>query len=437
MGPCLLPLLIVATSTVETSSVSDAERAALEAEFGAALAGEENATPPPTAGASATPLANVRLIDLALDLLAAAGTSSAKEPDLRALEGGGHDPKNRGFTIQNVELTFSGIVDPYFRGDANIVLQIDPEGETTIELEEIYLTTLSLPGNLQLKAGHFFTAFGRLNPTHPHTWDFADQPVVNSRFMGPDGLRVPGLQLSWLTPLPFFLEVTLGAQNSNGETAVSFRNVPGETIAGRTLIDREVNGAEDFLYLAHAKVSFDLGEETTVVFGLSGLFGPNATADDTETLIGGTDLYLKWKPLSNDHGWPFFALQAEGMVRKYGAAEVLDESVGTELAPRQNLLDYGLYAQTAWGFLRPFVLALRYDFARGEPTEFLGYSSAEDPLRDRRHRATVALTYYPSEFSKLRIQYEYDNSSFLPGGDAHSVYVQAEIIFGAHGAHKF
>ena len=61
----------------------------------------------------------------------------------------------------------------------------------------------------------------------------------------------------------------------------------------------------------------------------------------------------------------------------------------------------------------------------------------DDSLRDRRERASVNLTYYPSEFSKVRIQYNYDRSPFLSHGDAHSVYTQFEILFGAHGAHKF
>ena len=66
------------------------------------------------------------------------------------------------------------------------------------------------------------------------------------------------------------------------------------------------------------------------------------------------------------------------------------------------------------------------------------YRSAADPLRDRRRRGSVALTYYPSEFSKIRLQYAYDKSDFLvKEEDAHSVYLQFEILFGAHGAHQF
>src|SRR5262245_2641403 len=109
---------LVLTSTVQSSSTTR-DRRALEAEFASALAAETPATPE-AAASTASSRPTLRLIDVALDLLAVGGTSSAFEPELRQLEGGGHDPKNRGFTLQNVELTLSGIVDPYVRGDANI-----------------------------------------------------------------------------------------------------------------------------------------------------------------------------------------------------------------------------------------------------------------------------------------------------------------------------
>jgi hypothetical protein len=414
------------------------EQKALEAEFQAALASEAKDSTPPTAPAARSG-ATLSLLDLSFDLLGVGGSSSASEPELRDLEGGGHDPKNRGFTIQNVELTYAGVVDPYLRGDANVVLQIDPTGTSTVELEEAYLTTLDLPFHLQIKAGQFFGAFGRLNPTHPHTWDFVDAPVVNSRLLGGDGFRNPGAQVSWLTPLPFFAELVASAHNAQGETAASFRSTPGEQIAGRTLIDRRVRHLSDLVYLLRLRTSFDLGDEITIVPGISTLFGPNATAPDTSTQIYGADLYLKWKPLSNDHGWPYVAWQSEGIVRRYQAAAVLDE--GSVAARRQTLTDWGAYSQLIWGFARPWNLGARYDFARGQHAAFSvagdTYDTASDPLRDRRHRISAMLTYYPSEFSKLRLQYNFDHAQFLPQRDAHSVYVQAEILFGAHGAHKF
>ncbi len=161
-------------------------------------------------------------INLSLDALVAAGASTAT--DIDRLELGGHDPKQRGFTVQNLETVFEGAVDPYFRGQADLIMQIDPHGDTTVEAEEAYLQSMSLPWNLQLKAGQFFTDFGRLNPTHPHTWDFVDVPLPNGRFFGEDGLRNPGARLSWLAPTPFCSELFLAVQNSQGETAYNFRS---------------------------------------------------------------------------------------------------------------------------------------------------------------------------------------------------------------------
>jgi hypothetical protein len=87
------------------------------------------------------------------------------------LQQGGHDPTENGFNLQALEMAVSADVDPYFKFNSNIVF-----GTDGVELEEAYATTLSLPASLQVRAGQFLTRFGRINPTHPHAWDFWDQP---------------------------------------------------------------------------------------------------------------------------------------------------------------------------------------------------------------------------------------------------------------------
>ena len=42
------------------------------------------------------------------------------------------------------------------------------------------------------------------------------------------------------------------------------------------------------------------------------------------------------------------------------------------------------------------------------------------------------LTYYPSEFSKIRLQYNYDHRDLV--GDDHSVWMQFEFLLGSHAA---
>jgi len=135
----------------------------------------ESAATPAAPSASWSPAMPIRVgagqnyLNLSFDGLFAAGSSTAR--DVERLQPGAHDPKQRGFTVQNLEPTFEGKVDPYFRGQATLSMQITPQGETTIEAEEAYAETMDLPANLQIKGGMFFTEFGRINSTHAHTWN--------------------------------------------------------------------------------------------------------------------------------------------------------------------------------------------------------------------------------------------------------------------------
>ena len=180
-------------------------------------------------------------MNISLDAMFALAYSSAS--DLDHVEVGDHDPQQRGFNARNLELAFDGAVDPYFQGFANIVFKLDNDNETEVEVEEAFLQTTSLPFNLQVKAGQFFAAFGRINPTHPHVWDFADAPLILGRILGPDGLRGVGAQLSWTMPTPWYSQVLMGVQNGRGGTAFSFRN-PGDNgiFFDRQTTDREIRG---------------------------------------------------------------------------------------------------------------------------------------------------------------------------------------------------
>lgn len=134
---------------------------------------------------------------------------------------------------------------------------------------------MSLPANLQLRAGQIFTEFGRHNPTHLHAWSFVDAPLVNGSFFGGDGLRNPGARLSWLMPTPFYSELLFSVQNSQGETASSFRSAGhahgGEEEEGVPFAyrhpdnDRGVKHLDDLLFSPRYAVSFDLTESQVLL----------------------------------------------------------------------------------------------------------------------------------------------------------------------------
>lgn len=391
-------------------------------------------------------------MNISFDGLFAAGGSTANDID-GGTQLGGHDPKQRGFTVQNLELTFDGKVDPYFRGQANIVMQIDPAGETIVEAEEAYLETMSLPWNLQVKAGQFFTEFGRLNPTHPHAWSFVDQPLVNGRFFGEDGLRNPGARISWLMPTPFYSELFFTVQNSQGDTAHSFRSHEDEVFLGRLNSQGRVKNFADMLFVPRYAASFDLTDNQTLVAGASAAFGPNGSGNNTDTQIYGMDLYWKWKPANARGGFPFVSWQTEAMLRRYqvGAfsnagddgdnSGVIDNGE-TDLfgdglihnVPRETLTDWGLYSQVSWGFRKGWVAALRGDYLTSRTADY-EKMFGRDPDRATRWRISPNLTWYPSEFSKIRLQYNYDDRNGI--GVDHSIWLQFEFLLGAHASHKF
>jgi len=384
----------------------------------------------------------LRLLDLSLDALVAAGISTEDDKSLQTLQGGGHDPRKRGFTVQNIELSMTGAVDPYLTGEAHLVFFLDPlSGETEVELEEAFLTTTSLPYGLQLEAGHFFTEFGRLNPRHPHQWHWQDQAVINTRLFGPDGMRGPGFRLGWLMPLPWFSELHVGVQNANGETMASF--LAGEEffeerpIGNRPFVHRGVKDLKDLVYLVRLDSSWDVTDVLTAKLGLSGLYGPNATGPNGETFIYGADLVVKWRPGTSQRGWPFLLWESEIMKRDYRAAAFLDDSDPADVVDlaATTLRDWGVYTQVLYGFHPGWAAGLRYDYATGSG-ESVGGRPA-DPFRDDRHRISPLVSWQPSEFSRLRLQYNYDRADHLPDKEAHSLWLGAEIMYGAHPAHTY
>lgn len=431
---------------LKKEKAADVEKKKLEEQLATEMQKNQPAIPaasaqaPPAAATSASwspdqPLTIARAgsayMNISFDTLVNLGWSTASDPS-QYLQLGDHDPSQRGFSLRNAEISVDGAVDPYFKGFGNIVLKLDNNNETQIELEEAYLISTDLPANLQVKAGQFFANFGRQNSQHPHQWAFVDEPLILTRAFGPDGLRNLGAQLSWLAPTPFYTEASLGILDSQGSTAFSFRN-PGEPgaggvdrVHGRTTIDRPLRGPGDLLYVPRLSSSFDVTDSQTLVAGLSAAFAPNATGDDRHTEVYGADLYWKWKPANAHAGFPFVSWQTEFLYQFYQAGADIPAAL-----PRETLRDYGFYSQLLWGFKPRWVAGLRGDWVDGNTGAF----DAEDVFRGQRTRVSPNITFYPSEFSKLRLQYNYDHGELF--GTEHSVWLQLEFLLGAHGAHKF
>jgi hypothetical protein len=126
-----------------------------------------------------------------------------------------------------------------------------------------------------------------------------------------------------------------------------------------------------------------------------------------------------------------------------GETPIIDESTGLPaLLASETVTDYGLYSQLLYGFRKSWVAGLRVDYVNGEEGDyekmdltFDGDTLGRDSQREERWRISPNLTWYPSEFSKVRLQYNYDDRR--EEGTDHSVWLQFEFLLGAHAAHKF
>ncbi len=419
-----------------------------------------DSTPPPAGEQrSPSPAPQLHLIDLSLNILAAAGGSTASDDEIESLEGGGHDPKRRGFTFQAAELSLAGAVDPYFEAEAHLVF-----GEDGIELEEAFARTTSLPAGLQVKAGKFLTGFGRINPTHAHTWAWVDQPVIASRLLGPDGMRSTGAQVGWLVPTPFYSQVTMGVQNANDESLASFNGEAGGHHHGEDepdeevavggyprAYDEEVRNLGDLLWSARVDGFVPTGDNAGLAVGVSGALGPNPASPDGTRLYG-ADLRWKWTPPGR--AWNYVAITTEVMGRNYATEAFTAVPLGPDGVPASGdetavavegttLKDWGLYAQIEWGFRPGWSAGLRGEYATGSgetvhtDEEDVEFSRQDDPLRDDRIRIAPVLTWRMSEFSRLRLQYNFDRADHLPAGQASSLWLGFEALIGAHPAHGF
>jgi hypothetical protein len=217
--------------------------------------------------------------------------------------------------------------------------------------------------------------------------------------------------------------------NSAGGTAFSFRSDESPEIHGGVTADPGVRDLGGLLVVPRVAASVDLTGTQTLLLGLSGAFGPNNSGPDARTRIYGADLFWKWKSGTAMQGFPFVSLQAEGLIRKYDAAQRVSIENPAFGLPGETLTDRGIYGQLLWGIKPRWVVGLRGETASGDSAAF----SAE--LRNHRSRVSPSITWYPTEFSKVRLQYNYDDREGI--GTDHSLWMQFEFMIGAHAAHKF
>ena len=309
----------------------------------------------------------------------------------------GHNPTEK-FQLRELEVGFSGAVDPYTRADA--IMTIGQEGnDFKADLEEAYLTYLQLPYNLQARFGEFRADFGKVNPVHLHAIPWVDYPLVIQRFFGPEGLKGVGAEVSWLVPNPWHKYIALVYEVINNDN--------GKLFAGEQ--------ANDITQLAHLKTFHDLSPESTLEWGGSFGTGPNDSGHGSHrSLVEGMDLTYRWKPkdagLYRSFLWQSEVLFSQSQIR--GGQES----------------SWGMYTGPEYQFARQWKVGARYDY-----TQLPFESSAHE------NAYSVYLTFLQSEFVFWRLAYMYTERNFTDEGvrDNQQIWLQLNWTLGAHPAHKY
>ena len=340
--------------------------------------------------------------------------------------------REKGLSIGHSELTMSANIDDQFFGKMTLAFD-EHDGETETELEEAFIQTLGLGHGFTLKAGRFFSEIGYLNQQHGHAWDFADAPLIYRGLFG-DQLIDDGVQMTWLAPTDTFLQ--LGTELFSGS-----RFPAGGTTSGI--------GA----WTAFADIGGDIGIEHSWQLGLSHWrsdniqdrkSGGHAHGDgEAETpsfsgdsKISALDLVYKWAPKGNPNHqnfkfqFEYFDRQEDGNVVMLGSGPPLET---TSYDGDQK----GWYAQAVYKFKPQWQVGLRYDWLdsdnRGSDADVLTEAGLDNEGHSPK-RYSATLEWLPSEFSRLRLQYNQDESYEETD---HQLFLQYTMSLGSHGAHQF
>ena len=320
---------------------------------------------------------------------------------------GGHAPNHNGPMIQGAELALSTNIDPWFALDVAF-------GMFHMHLEEVYLTTTALPWNLQLRAGKYKSAIGRHNPVHLHSWKFVNQPLANEWLFGSEGMSLPGMEISWMVPLPWYTELIGSIQHGS---AGAFRSKP---------ISEGEPAMRDFLYPVRLVQFFDINPDLMTQLGINTVMGTADTGPETgnRTFAYGADFLLKWRPTGEGNsGFNGFQWETEFWFRQMEA-------------PSAVWNDLGGYSAFVAGLNKNWETGFRVELWRQ-----LSQANDDDTVSGRSKyglnafKLSTVLSYMPSHFSRIRLQH---NIESIDGFTTHhSVFLQLEVSGGAHKAHAF
>ncbi len=340
----------------------------------------------------------------------------------------------RGFNFNYGELSLYSIVDPYF--DLFAIIHLVPEHAG---LEEAYITTRKLPYGFQIKAGKFLSSFGRINEQHTHSWNFTDRPLISNLLFGDEGLNEIGGRITWVAPTNFYL--MFGTEILTGDNEMSF-GTASFSDPNRIIKVDEDEGPN--LFIGYARSAFDIGE-TALLLGISYAHGSTKAEHDFSSTSGeGVAMKANSNIIGGDftlkHSFDavrYLSFQAEYLYRLMDGTYYTRDSMNAVNIHDLEKNQSGFYFQLIGKLGLQWRAGVRYDLINTNDAKIDGIKNS---FPENLAKYSAMIEYNPTEFSRLRLQYNHDRSKYLEPNiykPFSEIILQLNVTIGAHGAHSF
>ncbi len=293
--------------------------------------------------------------------------------------------------FRELELGLAADADPFLRVEAYIALENefeeegDAEGhETKVDVEEAFGRYTNLGGGFTGKAGIIAGAIGRVNRNHRDQLWTLEYPFAVKEIFGEEGLRGPGLSLSYLAPTDRFIEFTVEALQPEEGPLFGESGFRKPVVVGR------------------GRTFFDYTEDLSAQLGATVGTGPSAAGGDATFF--GVDYTMKWQPGQKGR---FASVEAEAYwYDTDGAGDGM-----------------GGFITTTYEVMPRWFLTGQYDF--------VDIPGADEQLT----ALSLGLTFRITEFQLWRA--EWQRISMDSAEDRTLFTLQFQWLIGAHPAHKY
>lgn len=299
---------------------------------------------------------------------------------------------------REAEIQLYAPIDHLFDGIASLAAH-NEKGQYFFEIHQLTIGSSKLISRTRFHLGQYFLGIGRLNRFHRHDWPFISAPKVQTSFFHKEGIRDSGIEFGYLFPTDLYLDLTVGVTN------------------GWVYGHAHDEGTKPHVPTHYAKLATyaDLFSDGGMQMALNYL-GRKDNNGERVTLVG-FDLTAKWR--------------RDKLLRFLLQSEIWYRIQSPRSTPSERAV--GLYVYPQIGLTETFYAGLRVD----------GFSvlskrdASENWIGNYDYALVPTLSYKASEFSTVRMAYNFLDSFGQGQPSQHIFEVQAVFILGAHPSHDF